>query len=327
MKAAIVGLGSAGARHLNHLYDFGVREFVVCRSRGQPSPRPLRTENFSTVMNIESLWPHNPSLAVIANPTALHAEFARAFIQKSIPVYIEKPVDSSLEAALSLLDAAHTAKSLVCVGYQWRHHPTLKFVKENLARIGAFSSVLFESGEALPDYHPWEDYRESYAARRDQGGGVILTQSHDLDLLYHLFGPMKKIFAGGGRRSSLQMDVEDTAVVHLQTAQDVPLILRQDYLRRPAVRRLHVIGDQGQLHWDGFGMSSVTDAQGEVRAIADLPAGWTPEIMSRTSLLQFFESVKDRKTDPTSLQEGIEVLKIADAALRSIQTGEAISLR
>lgn len=329
MKAAILGLGSAGARHLNHLYDLDVREFVVYRARHRPSPRPLRTENFLTVTSLAELWAQRPDLAVIATPTAMHAAQARECVQNGIAVYIEKPLDASLKFAEELLQQAQEKRALATVGYQWRHHPTLPVVQRWLEekRVGPISSVLFESGESLHDYHPWEDYRESYAARREQGGGVLLTQSHDLDLLFHLFGPVKKVFALGGRRSRLEIDVEDTAVVSLQTFDDVPLVLRQDYLRRPRVKRLHVIGDNGQCVWDGFGAAVLMNAQGEISETAELPAGWTPESMARASLQRFLERVKNQKPEFTSLQEGLSVLKIADAALRSLQNGEAISLR
>ena len=79
--------------------------------------------------------------------------------------------------------------------------------------------------EYLPDWHPYEDYRTSYAARAELGGGVVLTQIHDYDLAWWLFGPCH------GRRnrralSDLEIDVEDTVDARLEGG-TIPVRVRQ----------------------------------------------------------------------------------------------------
>ncbi len=72
-------------------------------------------------------------------------------------------------------------------------HPGLQKIEEwiNQDKLGKIYSVQVDLGEYLPDWHPWEDYRQSYAARADQGGGVVLTLIHELDYLHWLFGKPK----------------------------------------------------------------------------------------------------------------------------------------
>ena len=63
------------------------------------------------------------------------------------------------------------------VGFQYRFHPGLRIVKQ-LVDDGAIGRVIHAQahwGEYLPAWHPWEDYRQSYSARADLGGGVILN--------------------------------------------------------------------------------------------------------------------------------------------------------
>ena len=104
-------------------------------------------------------------------------------------------------------------------------------------------------GEYLPAMHPYEDYRDLNYSRRDQGGGVILMQIHDLDMVYALFGLPRRAFALGGRRSSLEIDVEDT-VAMLLDCDGVPVQVSQDFVRRPPVRRYEVIGERAVTVWD-----------------------------------------------------------------------------
>ena len=77
-------------------------------------------------------------------------------------------------------------------------------------------AVRIEVGEYLPGWHTYEDYRQMYASRADLGGGVILSQIHELDYLYWLFGLPKRVFALGGHLTRLEVDVEDIASILLE---------------------------------------------------------------------------------------------------------------
>ena len=86
--------------------------------------------------------------------------------------------------------------------------------------IGRVVAARIAVGEYLPGWHPYEDYRTSYAARRDLGGGVILTLIHELDYAYWLFGAPRRLFAVGGHLSDLELDVEDTASILMDCGSD-----------------------------------------------------------------------------------------------------------
>ena len=55
-----------------------------------------------------------------------------------------------------------------------------------------------------------------YAARADLGGGVVLSQIHEFDYLYSLFGLPRRVYAIGGHWSELEIDVEDTASILME---------------------------------------------------------------------------------------------------------------
>jgi len=84
---------------------------------------------------------------------------------------MEKPLSNSLEGLLDLQKALESGGSRCLVGYQYRFHPGLRKIKEwlNADALGRLTSAQCMWGEYLPDWHPWEDYRQSYAARADLG--------------------------------------------------------------------------------------------------------------------------------------------------------------
>jgi hypothetical protein len=185
MKALVVGLGSIGRRHARNWVRLGLGEVLVCRQTDRPLPEPLGVPA-REFRALDEALADQPDVVLVTNPTSLHLATARLALQAGSHVLVEKPISHTLDGTESLLHS----ERLVTVGYNLRFHPGLLRTRELLhaGAIGKPLSLRAEVGEYLPDWHPWEDYRQSYAARRDQGGGPILTFSHELDSVYWLLG-------------------------------------------------------------------------------------------------------------------------------------------
>ena len=137
-----------------------------------------------------------------------------------------------------LVRMAAEQERIAMVGYQLRFHPCLRKLAEIVQSgiLGNLLAVRATIGEYLPNWHLYEDYRKMYAARADLGGGVVLSQIHEFDYLYSLFGLPRRIFAVGGHWSELEIDVEDTASILMECSvngRTLPIHLHQDYLQSP----------------------------------------------------------------------------------------------
>ena len=69
----------------------------------------------------------------------------------------------------------------------------------------------------LPDWRPARDYRETSSASRAEGGGVLADLSHEMDYLLWFAGAWRRVCALGGKVSDLELDVEDAAVLLVET--------------------------------------------------------------------------------------------------------------
>ena len=76
------------------------------------------------------------------------------------------------------------------VGYQSRHHPLIIKIKNILKKniFGKIVHVNINHLTYLPHHHKYENYRESYAAQKKLGGGVIGGLIHEIDLIGYFFG-------------------------------------------------------------------------------------------------------------------------------------------
>ena len=152
----------------------------------------------------------------------------------------------------SLLQLIKEKKLVTLVGCNMRFHPCLIKIKKLISdgKIGRIISVLAENGSYLPEWHPHEDYKKSYASREDLGGGVVLTCIHEIDYLYWLFGQVKEVFSITGKFSNLNLDAEDLSSILFLFKNNIVAELHLDYFQRPSFRSCKIIGTKGTIYWN-----------------------------------------------------------------------------
>ena len=206
----VLGAGSIGERHMGILLQMGYTNLRVFRQRNLPL-RTLAEGQVRPVYSLDEVDQLRPKAAIVCTPTVQHLEQVRYLVSKGIDVLVEKPLSHSPDGIEALISEVQTQGVYVQVGYMLRYHPFFQEVKEMIRDqpYGALLSVHSYWGEYLPNWHPWEDYRQSYAALRSLGGGVALTLSHDLDLTLWLVGDELDAYTQlPNYRSSLDLDVE-----------------------------------------------------------------------------------------------------------------------
>src|SRR5205085_2037070 len=190
-------------------------------------------------------------VALICTPTHLHVSGALAAARAGCHLFIEKPLGHSLECVDVLLEEIARRRLRTLVGCNFRFHPAMRELKRLVGDgvAGRLVSARAQFGQYLPDWHPWEDYRQGYSARREMGGGIVLDRVHELDYLRWLMGNVKEVCALTGRLSNLEIDSEDTAEILLRFESGAFGSVHMDYVRRDYDCRLEIIGEEGTLQW------------------------------------------------------------------------------
>ena len=137
------------------------------------------------------------------------------------------------------------------VGFQFRFNPLLVKLKSMLENneLGEIHYASAFYGEYLPDWHPWEDYKISYSARKDLGGGVILTLTHPMDYLFWLFHEIEIVQSLFSKTNTLDTDViDEIADINLQFKSGLIGHIHLDYLKRPPRHTLDVYGEESSLN-------------------------------------------------------------------------------
>lgn len=343
-KFLICGLGSIGQRHVRMIRSVtgGKAEIAAYRSRKLDfvisdkleatfGSKPEEHYGLTTFDSMEAALAWKPDAVFVTNPISMHVATALAAAEAGCHVFIEKPLSHSDADVAALMNLVQDKQLTCMVGYQQRYHPGYIKIRELIGNgsLGRLTSADLHFGEWLPGMHPYEDYRESHAARKEQGGGVILCLSHEIDMAYWLFGRPHRVSAMGGHLSDLELDVEDTADILLScqhAGRDFPVHIHLDFLQKPARRYIHVVGEKG---------SAVFDYRANRLEIHFLSAV-EPEVipfdqfqrndMFLQEVRDFIESAKNGVRPPIPLEEGVAVLEICLAAKKSLESGVAEEL-
>jgi predicted dehydrogenase len=344
-RALIVGLGSIGQRHARNLRELlgeQVRLFAHRVVRNSPvvtddlkadaARRPEDVYGIETFDSLDDALNHRPHAAWICNPTSQHLATALRCASAGCDLFLEKPVSDSGHGIDRLQSVVEAAGLVVGVSSQLRFHPALRRMKTAIGQgeLGRPLVVRAEVGEYLPGFHPYEDYRTSYAARRSMGGGVVLTLIHDLDYLLWLFGAPRRLFALGGKLSSLELDVEDVASILMECEGEhggFPVHLQMDFIHRPPRRTCHVLCDAGSLDLDlRANRLQLTNAEGDVLEVVDVE----PFERNHLFLMQmsdFLDARQVRRSPAVTLEDGITAVQTADAVRESMTSKRIVGMR
>lgn len=264
MNILILGLGSIGQRHLRNLklVDKKINFFSLRRkfktpllnNKNVPQEgdiiRKFKIKNFKNFKEIKNI-----DTAFICTPSSFHISEAIKLIKKNINVFIEKPLGSNLKNLDKLKNILIKKPNIkAMMGYQHKFNPLILKLK-NLIKsksIGKIYNIFIHHGEHLKDFHPYENYKISYASQKKLGGGVALTQIHELDYLIFLFKSFKiKVLQSFSNKvSKLKINVEDNVMTNLQLLKKKEKIfcfVHLNYYEKPKKRTIALIGEKGKI--------------------------------------------------------------------------------
>ncbi|AGG32892.1 Oxidoreductase domain protein [beta proteobacterium CB] len=257
MNILIIGLGSIGIRHLInfHALNPGANFFALRQTASQQIKSHPGFEqtipDYQTITSLQEAKDLNPALVVIANPSTLHAETAVFFYEEtSAIILLEKPCACNFDQ-LALFDQLENPDRILVV-QQLRFNPLSALIKKIISSnvMGSLYRFTMTHSEHISLWHPWEDYRNSYAVQKALGGGSFLTQNHGTDLMFYLLGKPDEYVTILGDGSHLKIDCDEMFTSSLRYDQPTGCTLGSingDYLRRPPVMEGVFEFDRGQL--------------------------------------------------------------------------------
>ncbi len=332
MNIVIVGCGSIGLRHLENLLALGQKDISVIEADTSRAAFVKEKYGVSVFASADEWVSASGACdaALICSPSSMHAEQALWFAGRGAHLFIEKPVGIHPEEVSELRRIVKEKGLVTMVGYNMHFYPLFIRLKELLENgtIGTLYSVRGQFGSYLPDWRPNADYRKTYSAHADQGGGILLD-SHEFEYMTWLAGEAKRVFCLAKHTSNLEIDTEDVAAVTFEFANGAIGSLSLDYLQRFYQRDFEFVGSLGTLHWqdsDTYHGKLILRVKGQPDVEEMEPVGYDRSQTYRDEMSHFLECIEQGKQTVSPIDAGIKCLEAITAAKESSVSGRMVEV-
>lgn len=251
LKICMIGLGSIGKRHLKNLIKVlnnrGFKfETDALRSSRKALPDEINGKIRNSYYSEEEL-PNDYDVIFITNPTSCHYDTIKRVITKTKHMFIEKPIFDSLAYDLNRLPWCN--EGMYYVACPLRHKSIIRYVKEEILQKERVTSVRVMSTSYLPAWRKGTDYRKTYSARNDMGGGVTRDLIHEWDYVLDLFGNPGKVYHIRRHISNLEIDSDDISI-YMAEYPEMLLEMHLDYIGQKTERLLQLFTDGKRIDVD-----------------------------------------------------------------------------
>jgi predicted dehydrogenase len=323
MKILVVGCGSIGKRHLANLKSLGVDRLMAVDPDESRRQEVISLFDLEAYANLEPALECTPHAALICTPNSLHLQGALAAAKAGCHLFIEKPLSHTLNGVMDLVLEVERRGLVTLIGSNFKFHPSFVKMKEIIDSgvLGKILSARCQFGQYLPDWHPWEDYRNTYSARSDLGGGILLD-SHEFDYMQWFLGQMEEVFCLASKLSNLEIDTEDTAEVLLKFKNGTIAGIHLDYTQRTYQRNYEFFGENGTLKWDFSDRRVCFYLANENKwEIFEEPRNYDFNEMYKAEINHFIDAILNGKKTITDIYAGWKILQAILAAKESAMQG------
>ena len=322
-SAAVIGCGSIGKRHVRNLRKLGIENVYALRSghSNEILDDVLAVREFNTW---ESLLEQQPDVAIISNPTSLHLEAIKQCLPHVRGIFIEKPLAQSLTGVRELLDEIRRSKVTTFVGYNLQFHPLVKRVQQFMDQDKIGKPLLFQCqvGQWIEDWHPGRNFREAYYARKDLGGGAMLSLIHEIHMATELLGPARRLTCILPKSDLLSLDVDVIADLMIEHANGSVSQIHLDLIQRPAHRQGVLSCERG---WVAYDLISQQIESGEYESTEHSTFEVTSNALEQSyvdEMQKFLGFVRQGKVrHEYDAWSAVQSLAIVDAALTASDSG------
>lgn len=250
MKAVVVGLGSMGRRRARLLHDLDKSIQII--GVDMQAARRKQAENELGIQTSESVElacrEYQPDIAFVSTSPLSHAAIIKECLERKLHVFTElNLVTKGYDENIKL---ARTQKRELFLSSTFLYRKEIQYIKEAVHSHKGKLSYMYHAGQYLPDWHPWESYKDFFIGKKETNG-CREFMAIEFPWMIDTFGSIKTVKAIKGKYSSLDIDFADTYHIMLEHENGNKGMLIVDVVSRKAVRNLEVSGENLYLTWNG----------------------------------------------------------------------------
>jgi len=249
MKFLIVGLGSMGKRRIRNLQKLGLNDLIGFDIKKERLNESSKKFKIKTVSKINDAIKLKPDVMIISTPPNLHLKYAKIAGKNNINFFTElnlisKDVEKIIKLILKNSIQARPSCTML-------FNPLFKEIKK-VIQNGSLGKIYFinhHTGQYLPDWHPWENYRDFFVSKKNTGGAKEMV-AFELIWMTDIFSNISTLYSEQDKISDLDIDIDDIYQIMIKFENNVRCNMIIDVVSKPALKECIVIGEKGTLKCD-----------------------------------------------------------------------------
>lgn len=250
-KILIIGLGGAGQRHLRIIRQNNKKVKIFLFRKKKLTPllsnnfNPIFSSSIEKKFNCQNLTSaeilkEKFSLIIVANPTSLHLKTCLKLKDNANFFLIEKPFSNKFNESLSYVKK-NKKNIIFLTGYQKIFEPTWNLYKKKFFIKKKIKKIFFKTYSNVKEWHPYENYKNLYACRKSLGGGVILTECHEIRYAYDLLGMPVSVVCIPNKKVE-NLNVETSAII-IMNYKNIQVLIELNMLSTKIERSCEIVSD------------------------------------------------------------------------------------
>ena len=327
IRFAILGAGRIGLVHAQALKEVAGAELVAIAEPFEAAAKSAQAKFGGDLRSIDDIAvSEDVDAVVICTPTDTHADLIEKFSRAGKAIFCEKPVDLDVERVRECLKIVDETEATLMVGFNRRFDPDFMALKAAIdaGQVGDVEMITITSRD--PGAPPYD-----YITR---SGGIFRDMTiHDFDVARWLLGEeVETVIASASVLTDPkigELGDYDSANVILRTASGKQCVITNS--RRAAYgydQRIEVLGSKG--------MVSARNTHEANIEVAGKDGFQSPPLLNffmtrytaayANEIAAFVQSLSEKTTPPTTGEDGLRALEMADAGVKSVETGQAVKL-
>ena len=313
MKICIIGKGSIGKRHAKIFKKLGFKIFFLGSKK-----KFLEKNDFFKIDEMKKI---KFDLYCICNPSSEHLNTLTKIIYSNMNVLIEKPIVTNQRDLKKIINLKKKYKINLFNGYMLRFDPRINLIKDKIKKKNIrYANFVWQT--YMPDWHPYENYSNSYASQKKLGGGVLLTCSHEIDLAIQLFGHVKEVFCIENK-STIKTNVDNSVNLFLKHNKETNSNITLDFSSKWKTKReLDVIGNDFSYKWDFYNSFIEENKKSKLKKIFPKKSSNIDEIYKYQNS-NIINCIKKKKG---FFNENLHTEKVLIALKKSLKTNKVVKI-
>jgi len=325
MNLAIIGCSGMGVQHGLMASGAGL-SVVACVDTNSKAARSLAKQHGAKAYSKASdvLGREDVDAVCIATPTPTHKDLVVASAKAGKHIFCEKPFTRTEQQAGQALRAVEKTGVKLFVGHVVRYFQEFEAMKAQVesGKIGRTGFVRMYRGGICPvgSGNWFRDF--------EQSGGVVLdTSIHDFDWLRYVFGEVDRVYAQRAPRTTPAP--MDYAMTTLHFRNDLLAHVIGTWAHPQGFRvKVEICGDGGMVQFDSdeapLNMHSREQAgKGPGMIIPGSPVDVSPYQLEWEDFARWLEADIEPRVSP---EDAVQAIRIANAALKSAESGRPVTL-